>query len=120
MFEHRRHPLLSTPKFILRMLRQLGFACLGLGVALGLGVLGYHHICGLGWVDSVYNASLILSGMGPASDLRTDAGKLFASGYSLFSGIVFIGAAGVLIAPVIHRIAHSVHVSLDAGRDPQD
>ena len=79
-------------------------------VALGIGVLGYHFFEDMPWIDAVLNASMLLGGMGPVDHLNTAAGKLFASAYALFSGLVFIAIAGIVLAPVTHRLLHSLHV----------
>lgn len=70
---------------------------------------GYHYLENLPWLDSFLNASMILGGMGPVSDLKTDGGKLFAGSYALFSGLIFIVVAGMLFAPLVHRILHRFH-----------
>lgn len=84
-----------------------------LAVGLGIGVLGYHELAGLGWVDSLLNASMILGGMGPVDPLHMDEAKLFASFYALFSGLVFIGVASLLIVPFAHRLLHRFHMDGD-------
>ena len=76
---------------------------------LGIGVLDYHLIARLSWIDSLLNASMILGGMGPVDPLKTDAAKIFASSYALFSGVAFIGIVSVLLAPFVHRLLHRVH-----------
>jgi hypothetical protein len=38
---------------------------------------------------------------------------VFASIYALFSGIVFIGVLGMLLAPFVHRIMHKLHMEED-------
>ena len=53
---------------------------------------------------------MILGGMGPVSPIKTSAAKVFASGYALFSGLVFIGIMGIVLTPVVHRILHKFHV----------
>lgn len=78
-------------------------------VALALGVVGYHCIAQLSWVDSLLNASMILGGMGPVDPLQTNAAKIFASCYALFSGLMFIGIASILLAPFVHRMMHRLH-----------
>jgi hypothetical protein len=83
-------------------------------LSLGIGIVGYHATEGLGWLDSLLNASMILGGMGPVDVLHTDGGKWFASLYSLFSGMIFLVAAGVLFAPVAHRFLHWVHLDEEA------
>lgn len=109
MYEHRKEPLLSTAKFLKRVGRHwlTGFGVLAFG--LGVGILGYHYIAGLTWIDSVLNASMILGGMGPVDPLRSNAAKIFASFYALFSGLAFIGIVSVLLAPFVHRLLHRVH-----------
>jgi len=82
------------------------------GVSLGIGMCGYHFLERLSWIDALYNASMILTGMGPADTLRTAAGKLFASGYALFSGVVFLTTAAVLFSPVFHRFLHRFHLEV--------
>jgi hypothetical protein len=80
------------------------------GVSLCLGILGYHFIAGFAWVDSLLNAAMILTGMGPVGTLSTDAAKIFASAYALFSGVVFITATGILISPMFHRVLRRFHI----------
>jgi len=84
--------------------------------SLFIGIAGYHFTEGLPWLDSFLNASMILGGMGPVNELHTNGGKIFASFYSLFSGIVFLLIAGILIAPFAHRFLHRLH--LEAPDDP--
>lgn len=79
-------------------------------LALLLGMLGYHGFAGLGWVDAFLNASMLLGGMGPVDTLQSDPAKLFAGFYALFSGLVLIGVTTLLLAPVLHRILHRVHL----------
>ena len=116
MYEHHKDPLLSTMDFLWRMVRH-GMVFLGMiAAALFIGVAGYHWIEGFGWVDAILNASMILGGMGPVGTLQTDAGKLFASGYALFSGLVFVAAMGVLFIPAVHRLLHKFHIEME-GED---
>ena len=110
MYEHQTHPLLSRAKFVRRVGRHLLLALFLIGVALGMGVLGYHCLGGLSWIDSFLNASMILGGMGPVDPLRSSAAKIFASCYALFSGLAFIGITGVMLAPFAHRLLHRVHL----------
>lgn len=79
-------------------------------VALGIGMVGYHHFEKMSWVDAFANAAMILSGMGPLGPLTTNAGKLFAGFYALFSGLVFIVVTGILLAPAAHRLMHRFHM----------
>jgi hypothetical protein len=110
MFERRHERLSPLPVFLWR---AAGFAAVALGVlafGLGIGVLGYHHYEGLGWLDSLLNASMILGGMGPVTELHHRAGKIFASFYALFSGVIFLVIFSVLLAPWVHRTLHHFHV----------
>ncbi|HET7011390.1 MAG TPA: hypothetical protein VFI11_11500 [Anaerolineales bacterium] len=114
-YEHRSEPLLPRGLFLRRLALHAGLA-LGLAaVSLGIGVLGYRLIERLEWIDALLNASMILGGMGQISPLHTQAGKIFASAYALFSGAVFLVVSGIVIAPVAHRILHRLHLE-----EPED
>src|SRR5947209_6298690 len=115
MFEHHPKPLAPHHVYIARRLRSLAVAVCILMPSLGLGVMGYHLFGHLPWIDSLLNASMILTGMGPVDPMQTVSGKLFASCYALFSGIVFITTAGVLLAPVVHRVLHKFHLEIQPG-----
>jgi H+/Cl- antiporter ClcA len=110
MYEHRTYPLLSRAKFARRVVRHLLLALFVIGIALAIGVFGYHFIGHLNWIDSLLNASMILGGMGPVDQLQSSAAKLFASFYALFSGLAFIGIASLMVAPFAHRLLHRFHV----------
>jgi hypothetical protein len=111
MYEKKQEKLLPWPKFILRLARSLLATVTVVFVALGVGILGYHAIAHLGWVDSILNASMILTGMGPVDPMKDTAAKLFASAYALFSGVVFLSAMAIVMAPILHRIFHACHLS---------
>lgn len=117
-FEHKSHPLLPIQRFYNRMIYNLIVGLGILAVSLGIGTIGYHFTCfeatgeRLTWLDSLLNASMILSGMGPlvTVDEMSSAGKWFASFYAIFSGVVFISTIGILLAPVAHRMLHRFHL----------
>jgi hypothetical protein len=109
-YERRRHPLLSPEKFRARLQRHSFFALGVLAASLVAGILGYHFIARLAWIDAALNAAMILSGMGPVDALTTPGAKLFATAYSLFSGIVFLAVAGIIFAPLAHRMLHKFHL----------
>lgn len=111
MFENRRDPILPTRIFIRRLLACLALALAIIAVALGIGVAGYHFIAGLPWIDALLNAAMILTGMGPVDVLPSNAAKVFASLYALFSGVVFISLMGLLLSPIAHRVLHKFHLS---------
>ena len=95
-----------------RVARHLLLALLVIALALGIGVFGYHFIAHLRWIDSLLNASMILGGMGPVDPLQSDAAKLFASFYALFSGLAFVGIASLMILPFAHRLLHRFHIGV--------
>jgi len=110
MFEHRSEKLVSFSVFARRMGVSFLVLLVSMSTALGIGVAGYHEFAELSWVDSILNASMILTGMGPIAPMTTTTAKLFASAYALFSGVVFLSSVGLLLAPVFHRILHSFHL----------
>lgn len=110
MFEHMHERVAPLSVFLKRMLGSAGLALGMLVVALFIGIGGYHWIAGLGWIDSLLEASMILGGMGPINPLPTSNAKVFASVYALFSGVVFIALMGLLLTPVAHRLLHKFHV----------
>lgn len=109
-FEHKNEPLLPRELFIKRAIDHLLLGISIIFVSLAIGIFGYHFIGNFNWIDSLLNASMILGGMGPVGDLKNDWGKFFASMYALFSGIVFLVTVGIVIAPVVHRFLHRLHV----------
>jgi hypothetical protein len=113
MFEHKQQPLLSRKQFVLRLLRCFGYAMVIVAFSLLLGTTGYHHIGELAWIDALLNSAMILTGMGPVDRMTTTAGKLFASFYALYSGIAFLTMMAVLLAPVVHRLMHKLHVDVE-------
>lgn len=110
MFESKNERLIPWPRFFRRMVLSALVAYSIVSVALVAGVLGYHLIAGLAWIDSILNASMILTGMGPVDPMTTTAAKLFASAYALFSGVVFLSAMGIILSPIFHRILHAFHI----------
>ena len=81
--------------------------------SLVLGMLGYHYLESLSWIDSLLNAAMILGGMGPVNPLQTNAGKIFASLYALYSGIILLASVGLLFTPMFHRFMHRFHLELE-------
>ncbi len=117
MFEHRTDRLLAKPAYRRRVARHGGLGFVLALIALSVGVAGYHFFEGMPWLDALVNASMILGGMGPVNELHTDAGKIFASAYALFSGAGFLVIVAIMMAPVFHRFLHRFH--LEAGRPAQ-
>ncbi len=107
MYEHHSESLLPIRKFVYRLIGHFMVALAAIVLALGMGILGYHCLEGLSWLDSFLNASMILGGMGPVNDLHSESAKLFAGFYALFSGLIFIGVASVIMFPILHRFLHA-------------
>lgn len=110
MFENKSEPLAKPRVFNKRLLT---FAWLGTGliaISLAIGTIGYMHFGGLGLIDAVYNASMILTGMGPDVQSPRDALKIFASIYALYSGVVFLSSIAIVFAPIVHRFFHLIHL----------
>lgn len=101
----------------MRFLRNLVVATEILGVCLAIGILGYHYTADIPWIDSLHNASMILSGMGPVVEIKTTVGKLFSSFYALFSGVAFITNIGIILAPAAHRLFHRLHLQVEGDDD---
>ncbi len=115
-FETLRQPLISRRLFLVRMAWSVvvwfGIMLFGLMV----GMAGYSGFEGMNLTDAYLNAAMILSGMGPVSELHTQAGKVFAGSYAIFSGLVIVIATGVVLAPIIHHVLHAFHVDMDDDR----
>jgi len=112
-YESRHQPVLSRMAFAKRLAVSFLMAMAIVVVSLAIGMMGYHHFEPLTWIDAFVNASMILSGMGPVSQLQTEGGKIFAGIYALYSGFTLLVAAGLLVAPAIHRILHKFHIEND-------
>lgn len=115
MFEHRKDRLISREAFLKRVVRYALIAFAIDAGSLAVGVIGYHVFEGLGWVDSLLNAAMLLGGMGPVNQLHTTSGKLFASFYAMYCGVIFLVVAGILLAPIIHRFIHHFHLEADSS-----
>jgi hypothetical protein len=109
-FDKKHQDLLPRKKFLSRLGRHLLISLGIILVSLAIGVVGYWFFESMSLLDAPLNASMILGGMGPVSQLETAGGKLFASFYALFSAFVFIGVAGILLSPLVHRILHRFHL----------
>jgi hypothetical protein len=110
IYENRRMPLAPVRVYYSRILRNLLIGSGILLICLAIGIIGYHLTAHIGWLDSLHNASMILSGMGPVVSIETEGGKIFSSFYALFSGVVFITNISFILAPAVHRFFHKLHV----------
>ena len=108
-------PLASREVFLRRIRRAASYALALVVVTLAAGMLGYHLLEHMSWLDAFHQSALLLSGVGSAIDVRTDAGKLFDAIYAVFCGVILLAATGLMFAPVIHRLLHRFH--LEDARD---
>ncbi len=117
MFENKRQAVAPVSVFYSRILHSFAIGLLILLICLVIGILGYHYLADIPWIDAIHNASMILSGMGPVAEVKGTGGKLFSSAYALFSGVVFITNIGIILAPAAHRFFHKLHVEEDDDDD---
>jgi hypothetical protein len=108
-YESKQHPVIPRRRFVRRLARSFALATLLIALSLLGGMIGYHYTEDLPWIDAFLNAAMILGGMGPVDPIKTHAGKLFAGCYALYSGLIVIVSAGVLFAPIMHRVLHKFH-----------
>ena len=111
MYERHNEPLAKPEVFVRRLALNGLIGFLLLMFSLGIGILGYHFLEGLAWIDALLNASMILGGMGPVNPIHTNIGKVFASFYALYSGVVLLASVGVLATPIFHRFLHYFHLA---------
>lgn len=110
-YERVRQPMAPLPVFLRRLLGSLALAFVLIAVSLAAGMCGYHGFEGESWLDAFADAAMILSGMGPLSPLHTPGGKIFAGCYALYSGLLLVATAGLILAPVLHRFLHQMHLA---------
>jgi len=116
VYEHHRQPLLPRHKFYHRLARNTAFSLGLIALALALGTAGYHVFCELPGDDAFMNASMILTGMGPVNPLHGTTAKVFASFYAIASGVLFPTTIGIMLAPVLHRFLHKLHIDEDEAK----
>ena len=110
MYEHHAETLLPGRVFVRRLSVHATAALALVLVSLGIGMTGYMHFEHLPWRDAFLNSAMLLGGMGPVDSPKSDGGKLFAGCYALYAGLVFLISAGVVVAPVVHRLLHRFHL----------
>lgn len=111
--ESKTQPLASHRVFLARVWRNFLATLVIVVFSLAIGTTGYHYLGGVGWIDGLLNAAMILTGMGPVDRMETTAGKLFATFYALYSGIAFLTMIAVLVLPIYHRFLHHFHLSTE-------
>lgn len=120
MYEHRTAPLLPIPAFLRRLGSHVAVG-LGIGaVSLLIGTLGYRHLGGMPWIDAFLNSAMLLGGMGQIGNVDSTGGKLFAAFFSLYAGIVLITVASIMLAPVVHRLLHRLHLESDGAEESEE
>jgi hypothetical protein len=115
-YEGRHERPISRAMFLRRMMRHGGYASLLVAASLVIGVIGYTTIAHMSLVDAILNACMLLGGMGPVGTIEGTGAKLFASAFALYSGLIFLLVAGILLAPVFHRVLHFFHWKAEGGR----
>ncbi|WP_036302147.1 hypothetical protein [Methylotenera sp. L2L1] len=115
MYEPILHPPIPPDRFIIRVLRHVAVAVavLILLVSIVIGMAGYQYFEQLSWRSAFLNSAMLLGGMGPVDAPNTDGGKLFAGLYALYAGLIFIVVAGLILAPLVHRVMHKFHWAED-------
>ena len=111
--EHRGQPLAPRWLFVRRLAINVGIALAVVFVSLGVGMVCYHRLEGLNWLESFGHAAMILGGMGPYNEPINDSSKLFEGIYALYSGLLLIGVTGFILSPVLHRVMHQLHLPDD-------
>ena len=114
-YERHDQPVANVATFRRRLLTNARVAGSIVLFSLAIGVAGYHWLVGVpDWLDCLLSASMILGGMGPVGDPPTTvAGKLFASFYALYCGVVLLVSVGLLVTPAFHRLLHRFHMATD-------
>jgi hypothetical protein len=109
MYESKMDAPLARALFRRRLFIHASLAVGLIAASLGIGVWGYCSFEHLGLLDGFLNSAMLLGGMGPVNAPVTAAGKLFAGLFALYAGLVFIVTAGLLFAPLVHRLMHRLH-----------
>jgi hypothetical protein len=82
------------------------------------GMVGYACFEALSWPEAFLHSALLLGGMGLVAPPASSGGKVFVGLYALYAGLVFVAVAGIVLAPVLHRLLHRFH--WEAERDAGD
>ena len=99
--------------FLSKLLKSMILGTLFLTFSLTIGIIGYHHFFNIPWLDSLVNASMILTGMGPVDRAETDGAKLFSSIYAIYSGVAFLTCVAIILSPVVHRFLHQFRLDME-------
>ena len=112
-FERRSEKLLEPRAYLRRQALFILIASGFLMFSLAIGMIGYHFLEKLSWLDAFLNATMIMGGMGPVDAFTTNAGKLFAGFYALYSGLGLLVTIGFIAAPLLHRFFHYFHLDIE-------
>jgi hypothetical protein len=110
IYESSSDPLLPRRVFLRRLRRHGLWAFAIFSFSLGIGLIGFHWLCGQPWVDAFLNSAMLLGGMGPVGTFEGSLGKIFAGLYALYAGVVFLGGSALVLAPILHRLLHRWHL----------
>jgi hypothetical protein len=111
--ENKKQKVVPFKRFLTRLLRYSYFSTMLVVFSVSLGVFGYSYFGDLNLLDSFHMACMILTGMGPVDEMKTESAKIFSSFYALYSGVAFLSITAVFFAPIIHRLLHILHVEDD-------
>ena len=117
MFERHHEKILPRRKFLKRLAKYALISLALIVISLIIGIIGYHMIEGLSWVDAFLNSAMLMGGMGPVSQLQTDAGKIFAGIYALYCGMILLISIAIFAAPIIHRFLHHFHLESEKEKE---
>ena len=107
---HKKH-------FYNHLLRNMGVGAIAIGISLAIGIIGYHYFFNIGWLDSLVNASMILTGMGPVDKAVTSGAKIFSSFYAIYSGVAFLSSVAIIFSPIVHRFLHKFRLDVEDDED---
>jgi putative effector of murein hydrolase len=113
MSANRTKQLPPKKHFVNKIVKSLLLGLMVLMFSLLIGMIGYHHYFEIGWIDSLYNASMILTGMGPVDKAINNGGKIFASMYAIYSGVAFLSSVAIIISPLVHRFLHKFRIDIE-------
>lgn len=112
-FEHVSQKVVSRRVFRRRLALNALVALALIVAAIGVGMLGYMVLGHMNAVDAFESSAMILSGMGPVGDLDNAPAKIFAGIYAIVCGLLIFAIAGIVLAPIFHRILHRLHMQDD-------
>lgn len=105
-------------RFLARMKTNGGYSVAVIAVSMLIGTVGFHWLVNERWPLAFLNAAMLLGGMGPVGSIDQSRlpGTIFAAVFALYSGLIFLIVAGLLLAPVFHRVLHHFHWEIQDDR----